>query len=166
MRKTFLVILILSLLLLTTAISASAAGFNVTIYNNRVPEFAIAFTDNLEGVLGIFYTGESYKDSYGSLSGSIMTLSLGGRYYLNNVGKTSPFVYASYSFPMYFRDWKNPYNKCYFLEGGLGLAYNLDANWAVVGRTGLGRDFYQEKETKDSKASWGNTYSIGLMYSF
>lgn len=90
MRKTFLVILILSLLLLTTAISASAAGFNVTIYNNRVPEFAIAFTDNLEGVLGIFYTGESYKDSYGSLSGSIMTLSLGGRYYLNNVGKTSP----------------------------------------------------------------------------
>ena len=164
LRKTLFIALILSFLLMTTAISASAA--NVTIFNNRIPEFAIAFTDNLEGSLGMYFGGSSYKDSNEKNGGSSMTLSLGGRYNFNNVGKITPFVYANYGFLLFFGDWKNPYDKCYFLDGGLGLAYNIDSNWAVVGRTGLYRDVEKEKGSDITEAKWGTNHSIGLKYSF
>jgi hypothetical protein len=150
---------------MTTGIT-SALGYNVTIHNNRVPEFAIAFSDNLEGVLGINYSGGSYKYPDDKGSGSVMEFVFGGRYYLNNVGKISPFAYANFGFLMYFGDAESPYNKYYNLEGGLGFAYNIDSNWAVVGQTGFFRNVQQEKDSDITEAAWFDTYSTGLKYSF
>lgn len=165
MKKTLFITLILSLLLMTTGVT-SALGYNVTIYNNQVSEFGIEFSDNLEGILGINFWGVSAKDPDNKASGSGMELVLGGRYYLNNIGKISPFAYANFGFLMYFGDWESPYDKFYNLRGGLGFAYNIDSNWAVVGQTGFYRSVEQAKGSDVTEAAWNDTYSTGLKYSF
>lgn len=194
--KRYLSVLFAIALLGTVSLTASAQ-VNVTIkpfgglggnFGNMATEIGYAVAPNLELVGGIDHgsvtvkievNGQFDSETIGvTLSETIgVTLfNVGGRYYFMKNGNLDTFVFGNIGFASMDlgEDVDEPTVRIYKL--GLGSAYNISENWAVVGETGFGwinikaddTSVYEDQEIEaNAEFTQRNTFvGLGLKYSF
>lgn len=186
--KRYLSVLFAIALLGTVSLTASAQ-VNVTIkpfgglggnFGNMATEIGYAVAPNLELVGGIDHGSVTVKTEVDGQSDSetigVTLFNVGGRYYFMKNGNLDTFVFGNIGFASMDlgEDVDEPTVRIYKL--GLGSAYNISENWAVVGETGFGwinikadDTFWYEGQEIEANAEFTqrNTFvGLGLKYSF
>ena|SRR5690554_5966595 len=166
MKKTIILALTF-LFLLSTAGMASAADFSLTLKALGIRpsiEAGMYLGDNLEATFGFDYVGDTYSYSGTKVSGHIIEISPGIRYYYNKSGKLDSFFLGRLTKSLYGGDYSSPEENIFVFTGGLGFAYNIDPRFAVVTEAGL--LWYSEKLDDWSYNEKFTIYSIGFKYIF
>lgn len=165
-------------MVLVLALSGTAlANFNITVK----PLASDIGNDGIDTEVGyrvldcldIFAGYEYYNDrqSYGGsdeYNDTYSMFTLGARYYLAEIGSAEPFVFGTYSTATYSSSWDIDVHKESLrkYELGLGVAYNISPNWAIVAETGCARVAYEDKESDYEETTTWTFTDFGLKFSF